>query len=94
MGNPCWQLSAFTFSHLDAYKVRVEEIIGSRIRPALKFDGGDVTTKSLEDGIVEWVLTAQYQGCPHRQEIRRYGSLETLREEIPEIRNVREYNNQ
>jgi Fe-S cluster biogenesis protein NfuA len=70
---------------------RVEEVIASRIRPALKLDGGDVTIKSVKDGIVECVLTGQCRGCPARHETLRYGILETLQEEIPEIRDVREY---
>jgi Fe-S cluster biogenesis protein NfuA len=69
---------------------RVEEIIASRIRPALKLDGGDVKISSVKDGIVECILIGQCQGCPSRHETLRYGILETLQEEIPEIKDVRE----
>ena len=68
----------------------VEDIISERVRPVLKMDGGDVIINSVKDGIVTCTLTGHCSGCPSRRETLTYGILQTLQEEIPEIKEVKE----
>jgi Fe-S cluster biogenesis protein NfuA len=69
---------------------RVSQIIDKRIRPILKGDGGDIVLNSVKDGVVECTLLGHCCGCPARGQTLRYGILQTLQDEIPEIVDVRE----
>jgi Fe-S cluster biogenesis protein NfuA len=69
---------------------RVSEIVTKRIRPILKGDGGDVIVNSVKDGVVECTLLGHCSGCPARNQTLRYGILQMLQDEIPEIVDVRE----
>ena len=73
---------------------RVESVIEERIRPVLKMDGGDIQIHSVDDGVVTCTLIGQCSGCPSRHQPLRYGILATLQEEIPEIKDVREKDEQ
>lgn len=69
---------------------RVEDVIAERVRPVLKMDGGDITINSVENGVVTCTLIGQCSGCPSRHQTLRYGILQALQEEIPEIKDVQE----
>lgn len=59
-----------------------------KIRPALQADGGDVKLISVEDNIVKVQLTGSCGGCPFSQMTLKMGIERTLKEEIPEIKEV------
>ena len=71
-------------------KKRVEDVIAERVRPVLKMDGGDIIIESVENGVVTCTLIGQCSGCPSRHQTLRYGILQALQEEIPEILDVKE----
>ena len=68
-------------------KEKVQEVI-NRIRPALQVDGGDIELIDVIDGIVKVRLTGACRGCPMSEMTLRMGVEKTLKEEIPEVREV------
>jgi len=69
-------------------KERVEEVLG-KIRPSLQADGGDVELVDVtEDGIVKVRLKGACSGCPMSQMTLKQGIESTLKQEIPEVKEV------
>ena len=64
-----------------------KEII-EKIVPYLNSDGGNLEFIKLEDNIVYIKLTGACGCCPHKNETIKYGILESIKEEIPEIKDV------
>ncbi len=62
----------------------------SKIRPNLQADGGDVELIDVsEDGIVTVKLTGACRGCPMSQMTLRNGIERYLKQEVPEVKEVR-----
>lgn len=61
------------------------------IRQMLRGHGGDVKLLSVdeEQGVVEVSLQGACVGCPHAAETLKMGVEAKLREDVPEIREVR-----
>ncbi|HAH97056.1 MAG TPA: hypothetical protein DDX03_07065 [Firmicutes bacterium] len=70
-------------------KERVEAAL-DKIKPALQADGGDVTLVDVKDGVVEVKLVGACAGCPMSRLTLKNGIERVLKEEIPEIKEVRE----
>ena len=70
-------------------KERVEAAL-DKIKPALQADGGDVTLVDVNDGVVEVKLVGACAGCPMSRLTLKNGIERVLKEEIPEIKEVRE----
>ena len=70
-------------------KERVEAAL-DKIKPALQADGGDVTLVDIKDGVVEVKLVGACAGCPMSRLTLKNGIERVLKEEIPEIKEVRE----
>jgi Fe-S cluster biogenesis protein NfuA len=69
-------------------KERVSEVL-EKIRPALQGDGGDVELIDVtEDGIVKVRLKGACAGCPMSQMTLKQGIESTLKQEIPEVKQV------
>lgn len=67
---------------------KVEEVLG-RIRPALQNDGGDVELIGVdESGIVKVRLKGACAGCPMSQMTLKQGIETTLKNEIPQVKEV------
>ena len=67
---------------------KVEKILG-KIKPALKADGGDVELVEVTpEGIVKVRLTGACRGCPMSQMTLKMGISKTLKNEIPEVKDV------
>lgn len=69
---------------------QIEKIVEERIRPVLQMDGGDVKIRDVVDGEVQVTLTGHCAGCPVRRSTLENGILLCLQEEIPEIKSIRE----
>ena len=68
---------------------KVEEVIGE-IRPSLQADGGDVELVNVtDDGVVEVELQGACAGCPMSQMTLKNGIERKLKEEIPEVKEVK-----
>lgn len=66
---------------------RVKKVL-DKIRPSLQADGGDVKLISVEDNVVKVQLTGACRGCPFSQMTLKMGIEHTLKEEIPEVKEV------
>ena len=69
-------------------KKRVEAAL-EKIRPSLQADGGDVELVEVTtDGVVKVKLTGACSGCPMREMTLQMGIGRTLKEEVPEVKEV------
>ena len=66
---------------------RVKKVL-DKIRPSLQADGGDVKLVSVDNNVVKVQLTGSCGGCPFSQMTLKMGIERTLKEEIPEIKEV------
>jgi Fe-S cluster biogenesis protein NfuA len=67
---------------------KVEAIL-NKIRPALQNDGGDVELVDIDDqGIVKVRLKGACGGCPMASMTLKNGIERTLKESIPEVKEV------
>lgn len=67
---------------------RVTDVING-IRPYIQADGGDIDLVSVEeDGTVKVRLRGACVGCPASQITLKHGIERTLRQHIPEVREV------
>jgi len=68
-------------------RAKVEEIL-KNIRPSLQADGGDVELVDVKEGIVSLRLTGACAGCPMSAMTLKNGIERTLKQEIPDIKEV------
>ena len=67
---------------------KINEVLDSKIRPAVARDGGDITFKSFTDGVVTVELKGSCSGCPSSIMTLKQGVQNLLRHYIPEIKSV------
>ncbi len=65
------------------------KLLIEKIRPYLINDGGDLTFIKYEDNIVYVQLTGTCEGCPMMDITLKDGIEEILKNEIPEIKEVK-----
>jgi Fe-S cluster biogenesis protein NfuA len=69
-------------------KQKVQEVL-ELVRPALQADGGDVELVDVtDDGIVSVRLTGACGSCPMSTMTLKMGIERTLRDKIPEVKEV------
>jgi len=67
---------------------KVNKVLNS-IRPSLQMDGGDVElVKIREDNVIEVKLKGACGGCPMATMTLKMGIEKTMRDEIPEVKEV------
>ncbi len=67
---------------------KINEILDSRIRPAVAKDGGDIKFKSFKDGVVLVELKGSCSGCPSSIMTLKQGVQNLLCHYIPEVKSV------
>ena len=67
---------------------KINEVLDTKIRPAVARDGGDITFKSFKDGIVIVELKGSCSGCPSSIMTLKQGVQNLLCHYIPEIKSV------
>ena len=67
---------------------KINEVLDSKIRPAVARDGGDITFKSLKDGVVTVELKGSCSGCPSSIMTLKQGVQNILCHYIPEVKSV------
>ena len=67
---------------------KINEVLNSKIRPAVARDGGDITFKSFKDGIVTVELKGSCSGCPSSVMTLKQGVQNLLCHYIPEVKSV------
>jgi len=68
-------------------KTKIEEAL-NLIKPALQADGGDVELIDVNDGVVKVRLTGACGGCPMASMTLKNIVERTIRDYVPEIREV------
>ena len=67
---------------------KINEILDSKIRPAVARDGGDITFKSLTDGVVTVELKDSCSGCPSSIMTLKQGVQNIFCHYVPEVKSV------
>ena len=67
---------------------KINEVLDSKIRPAVARDGGDITFKSFTNGVVTVELKGSCSGCPSSIMTLKQGVQNLLCHYIPEIKSV------
>ena len=67
---------------------KINEVLNSKIRPAVARDGGDITFKSFADGVVTVELKGSCSGCPSSVMTLKQGVQNLLCHYIPEVKSV------
>ena len=67
---------------------KINEILNSKIRPAVARDGGDITFKSFKDGVVTVELKGSCSGCPSSILTLKQGVQNLLCHYIDEVKSV------
>jgi Fe-S cluster biogenesis protein NfuA len=68
---------------------QIKELLDTRVRPAVAQDGGDITYRGFENGVVFLHLQGSCSGCPSSTMTLKNGIENMLRHYIPEVREVR-----
>ena len=67
----------------------IEELIETRVRPAVANDGGDITFRGYKDGIVYLAMKGSCSGCPSSTATLKHGIQNLLRHFVPDVTEVR-----
>ncbi len=67
---------------------QIKELLDSRVRPAVAQDGGDITFKSFENGVVTVELKGSCSGCPSSVMTLKQGVQNLLCHYISEVKSV------
>jgi len=67
---------------------KINEVLDSKVRPAVARDGGDITFKSFKDGIVTVELKGSCSGCPSSTATLKQGVQNLLCHYVPEVKSV------
>lgn len=68
---------------------QIRELIDTRVRPAVAQDGGDITFKGFERGVVYLHMRGACSGCPSSTITLKNGIENLLRYYVPEVVEVR-----
>ena len=68
---------------------QIKELLDSRVRPAVAQDGGDITFRGFESGVVYLQMQGACAGCPSSTMTLKMGIENLLRHYIPEVTEVR-----
>ncbi len=94
-GDPVMANQSGTINHADdegpnkELVNKIKELLDTRVRPAVAQDGGDITFRSFEDGIVYLHMQGACSGCPSSTMTLKMGIENLLRHYIPEVMEVR-----
>ena len=67
---------------------KINEVLDSKVRPAVAKDGGDITFKSFNNGIVTVELKGSCSGCPSSIMTLKQGVQNLLCHYVPEVKSV------
>ncbi len=68
---------------------QINELLETRIRPAVANDGGDIVYRGYRDGIVHLQMQGACSGCPSSTATLKHGIEGLLKHYIPEVTEVR-----
>lgn len=68
---------------------QIQDLLDTRVRPAVAQDGGDIIFHGFEDGVVMLEMHGACSGCPSSTATLKYGIENMLRHYVPEVVEVR-----
>ena len=68
----------------------INELLETRVRPAVAGDGGDIAYRGFRDGVVYLTLQGSCSGCPSSTATLKHGIEGLLKHYVPEVVEVRE----
>lgn len=68
---------------------QIEELLDSRIRPAVAGDGGDIIYRGFSEGVVYLQMQGACSGCPSSTATLKNGIENLLKYYVPEVEEVR-----
>lgn len=68
---------------------QINELLESRVRPAVAGDGGDIQFRGFRDGVVYLTLQGACSGCPSSTATLKHGIEGLLKHYVPEVTEVR-----
>lgn len=68
---------------------QIQELIDTRVRPAVAQDGGDIVFHSFENGVVYLKMQGACSGCPSSTATLKSGIENMLKYYVPEVLEVR-----
>ncbi len=80
--------SSKTLNQSSEVNDKIIKILDEKIRPAVARDGGDITFKSFENGVVTVELKGSCSGCPSSVMTLKQGVQNLLCHYIPEVKSV------
>lgn len=66
----------------------IKELLETRVRPAVAQDGGDITFRGFENGIVYLHMKGACAGCPSSTATLKHGIQNLLKHFVPEVSQV------
>ena len=66
----------------------IKKVLNEHIRPAVQTDGGDITFQKYENNIVYVLMRGACQGCPSSEATLKEGVEMSLKQALPEIKEV------
>ena len=69
-------------------EVKIQQILHDYVRPAVEQDGGAITYKSFEEGVVTVELRGSCSGCPSSTITLKAGIENLLKRMVPEVTEV------
>ena len=67
----------------------IQELLETRVRPAVAGDGGDIAYRGFSDGVVYLTLQGACAGCPSSTATLKHGIESLLKHYVPEVVEVR-----
>lgn len=67
----------------------INELLETRVRPAVAGDGGDIAYRGFSDGVVYLTLQGACAGCPSSTATLKHGIESLLKHYVPEVVEVR-----
>jgi Fe-S cluster biogenesis protein NfuA len=68
---------------------QINELLDTRVRPAVAGDGGDIVFRGFEEGVVYLSMQGACAGCPSSTATLKMGIENMLRHYVPEVQEVR-----
>ena len=81
-------LTATTKTETNEIINKINEVLDTKVRPAVAKDGGDIEFQSFENGIVMVKLKGSCSGCPSSVMTLKQGVQNLLCHYIPEVKSV------
>lgn len=67
---------------------RIKEMLENYVKPAVEMDGGAISFKDYNDGIVKLILQGSCSGCPSSMVTLKSGIEGMMKRMIPEVKEV------